>query len=220
MATTRERLTAATVRAALVVGLVLGGLTLRAWVSCSEELTLAEQQRQAGSLESAIDHYRRAAVWYFPGNVRAREALESLYAIGAEAQERGDATLALSAYRSLHGATMSARHLSTPGDDLRARADEEIATLMAEGSVPPIDANRSRDERRRVYLDMLRADRDVRAGWALLALAGFGVWVGSAASFLARALDETGALVAREARGWGTGFVLGLGLFVLGLALA
>lgn len=217
---TRERFTATAARAALALGLVIAGLALRAWVSCSEELALADEARDAGSLESAIDHYRRAAVWYFPGNVRAREALEALFELGHEAQERGDATLALSAYRSVHGAAMSARHVLVPGDDLRARADEEIATLMADGTVPPIDANRSRDERRRLYLDMLRTDRDVRLAWTFVALAGFAGWVGSAAMFLARALDETGAMIAREARRWGTGFVLGLGLFVLGLALA
>jgi len=217
---TRERLTALSARTALLVGLVMAGLTLRAWVSCSEELELAREARDAGSLESAIDHYRRAAVWYFPGNVRSRDALEALLEIGHDAQERGDATLALAAYRSVHGASMSTRHLLVPGDDLRALADEEIATLMADGTVPPLDANRSRDERRRLYLEMLRADRDVRLGWTLLALAGFAIWVGSAAAFLGRTLDETGAVIAREARRWGTGFVLGLGLFVLGLALA
>ena len=213
-------LTRSIARAALLAGLLLAGLAIRAWSSCSEELARADEAREGGDVESAIDHYRRAAVWYFPGNVRARAALEALMEIGEDAQARGDATLALAAYRSVHGATMSARHVVVPHEDLRARADEEIATLMAEGTVPPIDAHRTPDERRSVYLAMLREDRDVRTVWALLALFGFAAWVTGAAVFLRRGFDASGEVIAREARRWGTVFVVGLGLFVLGLALA
>ncbi|MBN8615622.1 MAG: hypothetical protein J0L92_33815 [Deltaproteobacteria bacterium] len=213
-------LTRSIARAALLAGLLLAGLAIRAWSSCSEELARADEAREGGDVESAIDHYRRAAVWYFPGNVRARAALEALMEIGEDARTRGDATLALAAYRSVHGATMSARHVVVPHDDLRARADEEIATLMAEGTVPPIDAHRTPDERRSVYLAMLREDRDVRTVWALLALFGFAAWVTGAAVFLGRGFDASGDVIAREARRWGTVFVVGLGLFVLGLVLA
>lgn len=207
-------------RGALLVGLLLSGLALRAWSSSGEELQRAERARAGGDLEAAIDHYRRAAVWYFPGNVRARDALVGLMDIGGTASERGDATLALAAFRSVHAATMSSRHVVIPHDDLRMQADREIADLMANGAVPPMDANRSVEERRALYLAMLRDDRDVHLGWSLLALLGFGGWVGAAAAFLRRGFDEAGALVATEARRWGTLFLVGFGLFVLGLALA
>lgn len=216
----RPHVTRAIARAVLLVALLAAGLAIRAWSSCSDELARAEDARTGGDLESAIDHYRRAAVWYFPGNLRARAALEALMEIGEEARERGDATLALAAFRSVHGATMSARHVVIPHDDLRALADEEIAALMAEGTVPPVDANRSLEDRRSVYLAMLREDRDVSTGWALLALLGFASWVTAAAVFLGRGFDETGDVIGSEARVWGTLFIVGMGVFCLGLALA
>jgi hypothetical protein len=205
---------------ALVAALLASGLTLRAWLSSGAELAEAAQARADGDLEAAIEHYRRAAVWYFPGNARARRALEALLSVGDDARARGDATLALAAFRSVHAATMSARHVVVPHDDLRLEADEAIAALMAEGQVPPVDARRTEQERAEIYLAMLRADRDVLSGWAFVALVGFAAWVASAATFLSRGFDTRGALVPAEARRWGTGVVLGMGLFVLGLALA
>jgi hypothetical protein len=207
-------------RGALVAALLISGLVLRAWLSSGTELDHAEEARSGGDLEAAIDHYRRAAVWYFPGNVRATHALEALIEIGEDARQRGDATLALAAFRSVHAATMSARHVVVPHDDLRLEADEAIAALMAEGQVPPVDANRTVEDRRALYLSMLRDDRDVSTGWALVALLGFASWVASAATFLSRGFDDHGELLAPEARRWGTGFILGMGLFLLGLALA
>ncbi|MBX7196110.1 MAG: hypothetical protein K1X94_28905 [Sandaracinaceae bacterium] len=208
------------VRASLLVALFVAGLVLRAWSSSGEELERAELARTGGDLEAAIDHYRRAAVWDFPGNVRASRALEALLEIGEDAQRAGNATLALAAYRSVHGATMSARHLVVPHDDLRLAADEQIATLMAEGAVPPVDAHRAPDERASVYLAMLREDRDASTLFALMALLGFAGWVSGGAMLLQRGFDAEGELVGREVRRWGTVLVVGFGLFVLGLALA
>ncbi len=217
---TRPELYRALARAALALGLVIAGLTVRAWVSCSDELARAEQLRSGGDVEAAIDHYRRAAVWYFPGNVRARAALEALVEVGEQAEGRGDATLALAAFRSVRAGVMSSRSLYVANADLKELADGRIAALMASGTVPPVDANRSPEERREAYLAMLRADRDVSTGWALLALLGLAAWICGAALLAARGLDAEDRLVPAEARRWGTLLVMGLGIFLLGLALA
>jgi hypothetical protein len=57
-------------------------------------------------------------------------------------------------------------------------------------------------------------------GYMLVLLAGFFTWVASAFVFSWRAIDDEDQLVPGEARRWGTAIILGLGLFVLGLALA
>jgi hypothetical protein len=207
-------------RLALVVGLGLAGLVLRAWVSSGGELVEAEAARRGGDVEAAIDHYRRAAVWYFPGNVRAGEAIEALYTLGEEAEGRGETALALAAFRSVRAAAMSARSFYVPHDALRRQADERIAALMAAGTVPPVDADRRPEERRASYLAQLREARDPSAPWALVALVGLGSWVAGAGLLASRGLDERDAWVPAEARRWGTLVVVGLGLFVLGLALA
>lgn len=207
-------------RAALVIGLVLAGLLLRAWISCGSELAEADSARRGGDTEAAIDHYRRAAAWYFPGNVRASAALEALFEIGAQAEARGETALALSAFRSVRAAAMSARSLYVPHDALRTHADERIAALMAAGTVPPADAERSPEQRRARYLAALRQQRGPRTIWALLALVGLSLWITGGVMLATRGLDERDAWVPAQARRWGTLIVVGLGLFVLGLALA
>lgn len=207
-------------RASLLVALLVAGLTWRVWSSSGEELARADTARAAGDLEGAIDHYRRAALWYFPGNLRVEEAYQALAEIGHDARVRGDSTLALAAFRATHAAAMSTRHVAVPHQARREHADEQIAELMAEGTVPPIDASRSLASRREAYLAMLREERDVSSTWALLALLGFAAWVSGAATLLSRGFDEDGEVIAREAWRWGTFVIVGFGCFVLGLALA
>jgi tetratricopeptide (TPR) repeat protein len=210
----------AVVQGLLAAALVLAGLVLRAWVSSGAELAEAEAAQRGGDLEGAIAHYRRAAAWYFPGNARAAEAIEALFALGEAAEARGETTLALAAFRSVRAASMSARSVYVPHDSMRRAADERIAALMATGPVPPLDANRRPEERRESHLALLRAERDPNVLWAMLALVGLVAWVTGGALLASRGLDARDAWVPAEARRWGTLIVLGLGLFVLGLALA
>lgn len=202
------------------LGLVFGVLCGRALYSTNVELDRANALREGGNNELALDHYRRAATWTFPGNVRARQALQALLEIGAEAEARGESPLALAAFRSVHAAVMSTRSFYEPNADLREVADAHIARLMSTGVTPPMDAHLSVEEREQTYLAMLRANRDVSLLWAWVALLGFAAWVTAAWLFASRAIDTKHAIIAPEARRWMTLFVVGFGLFVLGLALA
>ena len=51
------------------VGLVFAVLCGRALYSTNIELDRADSLREGGNNELALDHYRRAATWTFPGNV-------------------------------------------------------------------------------------------------------------------------------------------------------
>jgi len=202
------------------VGLLFAMLSGRALYSTNVELDRADALRAGGNNELALDHYRRGATWMFPGNVRARQALEALLEIGTEAEARGESALALAAFRSTHAAVMSTRSFYEPNADLREVADAHIARLMSTGVTPPVDAHLAVDAREAMYLAMLRADRDVSLGWAWLALAGFAAWVTAAWLFASRGIDTAHAIVPHEARRWMTLFIVGFGAFVLGLALA
>ena len=207
-------------RALTALGLLFAILCGRAFYSTHVELERADSLREGGNNELAVDHYRRAATWMFPGNFAARRALEALMEIGTSAEARGESVLALAAFRSAHAAVMSTRSFYEPNADLRLLADARIARLMSLGVTPPVDAHLSAEEREATYLAMLRADRDVALVWALVALLGFAAWVTGAALFAARAIDAANRLVPAEARRWSTLFVVGFGSFVLGLALA
>jgi hypothetical protein len=207
-------------RALGIAGVVLLLLAVRAVTASFGELGEANRLRARGEVEPAIAHYRRAARWYAPGNPYSAEALDHLAEIGLAAEEAGDPDLALAAWRSIRGAILGSRSFYVPHPERLEIADQHIATLMAGLPPPPIDAQRSPEERRATHLALLREVPRPALGWSVLALAGLAAWIIAAFAFVTRALDEDDRLVAPQARLWGTVWIAGFGLFVIGLALA
>jgi hypothetical protein len=203
-----------------VAGLLLAVLVLRVVTAAAAELKTADGYRQAGDLEAAIVHYRRAARWYAPGSPFHTQALAKLGAIGTAADARGDGALALSAYRAVRGAIMATRSFYVTEPKRLAAADERIASLMAAQPATPGDAGKSRATLRREHLALLSRDPAPRLGWTLLLLVGFATWVSSTFAFSLRAVDAADRFVPGEARRWGVLIVVGFGLFVLGMTQA
>jgi hypothetical protein len=207
-------------RIAVVIGVVLGVVALRVITSSAAELRAADQYRARGELESAVVHYRRAARWYAPGSPFHVEALVKLGAIGEQAERGGDSELALSAYRAIRAAIMSARSFYVPERARLHAADERIASLMAALPPPPMDAGKSQAQLRDEHLALLRADPGPNVLWTVVLLIGFGAWVCGAFAFTLRAIDEQDRLIRREAVRWAAVIAVGFGLFVLGMSLA
>lgn len=203
-----------------VVLVILCVLSVKVLVSSRAELADADRASSAGELETAITHYRRAARWYLPIQPYADRALDRLMEIGAEAEADEDPALALASYRSVHAALMGSRSSWIPDRARLRAADERIAALMARSDVPTLDAHLSEEARAETYLAMLETDRDPATPFALLALLGFALWILGAYGVFTRGLDQDDRVVDGELRKWGTAFVIGMGLFVLGLALA
>jgi len=207
-------------RGALIAGVLLASFTLRVLVSARSELRTADDFRSHGDLEAALVHYRRAARWYAPGSPYHGEALQKLGAMGAQAEQRGDKELALSAYRAVRSAIMSTRSFYIPERARLRAADERIASLMAEQPQPPMDAGKSREQLRKEHLALLEAEPGPSVLWSCVLLLGFFAWVGGAFAFTLRAIDAEDRFIPREVLRWGTLIVLGFGLFVLGMSLA
>lgn len=216
----RARALRAAARISGVVGVLLLVLAARVVTASAGELREADALRQSGQVESAVAHYRRAARWYAPGNPYSTEALDRLAEIAGDAEEASDPDLALAAWRSIRGAILGARSFYVPHADRLEIADQHIATIMAGLPPPPIDAARSPEERRAQHLALLRGVRRPSVPWAITALLGLATWIVAALGLLTRAIDEDDRLVPRAARLWGTIWIVGFGLFVLGLALA
>ena len=208
------------VRWALVVALLFFAFAVRVVTSAAAELRTADEYRTRGDIDAAVVHYRRAARWYAPGSPYHVQALAQLAAIGRSAENKGDAELALAAYRAIRAAIMSTRSFYIPEQTRLRAADERIASLMAELPAPPMDAGKSREQLRREHLALLQEDPGPNVFWSLLLLLGFATWVGSAFAFTQRAIDEEDRFVKREALRYGALIVVGFGLFVLGMTQA
>jgi len=207
-------------RIAAVAGVVLAVLAIRVVTASRAELSEGDRLRGAGELDAAIPHYRRAAGWYAPGNPYCTDALAQLAAIGTAAEAAGDSRRALSAWRAVRAGIMSSRSVFTPHGDRLEEADAHIVEAMASEEVSPIDAGRRRAELERELRRQLRDNPRPQPLWSVLLLCGFVGWVGAAFAFVTRAIDGEDRIVPGPARRWGTVFVAGFGLFLLGLLLA
>jgi tetratricopeptide (TPR) repeat protein len=210
----------ASIHIAVVLALLMGAIAARVVSSARSELKAADELLGVGDLDGAIEQYRRAARWYAPGSPYHVTALEQLAVLGEQAEQRGDSERALAAYRAIRAAILSARSFYTPEAKRLKAVDGQIAALMASLPAPASDGGKSRQNLYREHLALLETRPGPRVLWSSSALVGFVMWVGAAYAFSAVAIDADGRLVWRQARRWGTLIVLGLGLFVLGLALA
>jgi hypothetical protein len=208
------------IRIAVVVALLLAVLVARVVTSSRTELETADRLLAAGDWDSSVIHYRRAARWYAPGSPYHVTALTRLFALGARAEKQRDTERALTAYRSVRAAILSARSFYTPEGARLKAANEKIAALTASLRPPAIDGTKSFEQRRREHLALLQTRYGPNIFWSWILLAGFIAWVSGAYAFTIYAIDAQDRWIGREARRWGTAIVLGLGLFILGLALA
>lgn len=198
-----------------VGGVLLAVLAVRAVTASRAELARGDYARERGDLDAAILSYRRAGRWYAPGNPYVTEALDRLALIATEAQDAGDPERSLLAWRALRGAIQSTRSFYTPHRDRLERAESAIVEGTAALAEPA--ARRAARRRAREVLD--RPERPLMI-WTLVLLVGWLAWTGGAFAFVMLALDEEDRLRPKPARLWGTVIVVGLGLFIIGMALA
>lgn len=209
----------ALVRALVVASIVLCAFLVRVVTSSASELALGDAYAGRGEQVAAIVHYRRAARWYAPASPYHVDALAALARIGAAAEAQGDVDLALSAYRGIRAGILSSRSFYVPERARLDAANARIADLMAALPPPPLDAGKTREQLRLEHLALLTRNRDPALGWTLLLLLGLGTWVSGAHLFTLRAVHGD-RFIPAEVRRWGTVVVLGLGMFVLGMAMA
>ena len=188
-----------------VVALVLAVLVGRVLQGAHTELHEAEAAEQAGNLDGAIAHHRRAIGWYVPLNPHGPRAIAALERISRERQAKGDHARALLAARSIQAGIASARSTFTPYRAELARADAQVAALLA--------SEHSSGQSRAA------SPRDPSPLFSALA---FLAWLGFVASALALVTQASDAHGRFSARAWPRLGALALcaGLFALFLALA
>jgi hypothetical protein len=89
-----------------------------------------EKALAAGNPIAAIAGYESAIHMYTPGSGLVDRAAEKLWAIGEEAERRGDIPKALNAYRALRSSFYAVRGLNAPGAQWISRCDGKIDQLL------------------------------------------------------------------------------------------
>lgn len=176
---------------------------------------MAREAAARGDAEGQAMHLRRAMAYYLPGNPWVTEAHHRLGDLARLAQVRGQRTQALAYWRELRGAVLRLRGFTRPFSGSLDEANRGIAALSARGYAFGVQsADRDR------LLARLGSPPEPRPVWALVALAGFCLWVGGAVLLLFRGLRPDASVVWR--RLWPMALAVGSGfaLFCLGLSQA
>jgi hypothetical protein len=173
---------------------------------------------QAVGGEERVVHLGRAARLYAPGNPYARRALDELVQFGrAQTGTGAHSPYALAAWREARSAILATRSFYTPHRDVLDEANAAIAALMAAADDPSRGTLATREA---WHAARLARDDAPSVAWTLVALVGLAAWIGCAAAFFWRAVDERDRLRRRPALAYAAGVALGLVLFFLGLARA
>lgn len=181
-------------RIAVVVVVVVFGLTAR--VIVAGELEIAESTRALanGDPREATDHARAAALWFAPGAPHVRVAYARLLALGKAAEEHHDLESALRAYRAVMAASSSTRWVVTPHADDAARAAEAIARIESTLPRPNASALDPADTVERSVLEAMTRDIGPRPMWLVVLAASFVALAGGLVWLILRAFDASGHL--------------------------
>lgn len=202
---------------AVVAGLCLGVVVTRAVWEGRAALEHAGEALAAGDAHEAVALYRRAARWYVPLAPHVGRAYDQLEAIAAQAEQNGDTDLAVAAWRGVRSSIKATRSFFTPQADRLDRANRRIAALMAQVEGPDADPGKSQEQREQWHYELLDRDEAPSVLWSIVALLGFGLWLGGGVLFALRGVSREDALVPRMAATSGILVAVGLVVWMLGL---
>lgn len=201
----------------VVAGLCLGVVVTRAVWEGRAALSDAGDALEEGDPHEAVALYRRAARWYVPLAPHVGRAYDQLETIAKQAERAGDTELALAAWRGVRSSIKATRSFFTPHGHRLDGANKRIAALMAQIEGPDADPGKSLEQREQWHYDLLDRDEAPSVFWSIVALLGFGMWLGGGVLFAVRGVSREDTLVARTAAASGILVAVGLVVWLLGL---
>ena len=134
------------------------------------ELAASDEALGRGDVLGATVHARTAARAYLPFAPHVALAYSRLRSIARDEEGKGDLGAALFAWRSIRAAAIGSRSPWIAHDRERQSAETAIARLAAPGAAPARDTGSGRHP-------VLEGDAPPHTGWAMLLLAGGGLWI-------------------------------------------
>jgi hypothetical protein len=204
-------------RIAAIVGVIVGGASLRVVVAGEREIAESTAALRAGDAHAAALHARRAAGWYAPGAPHVRVAYARLAALATAAEGLGDRETALYAWNAVRTAAIETRWLVTPHEDDLDRANKAIARISAAAPRPPGTQTEPAAVVERQALEALTRDELPRTPWVAALAASFVAWIGGAVWLSRRAVSVTGRVDLRRAAPGLIAMAVGIGAWLLAI---
>jgi hypothetical protein len=196
----------------------LGGVALaivvsRATLTAHAELKAGEAALARGDVTLAVDAFERAGRMRVPGARTHLDALDRLEAIGAPAAAAGDLATARAAYEAARRAILGTRSLGTPQAERLQRVDARLAELLARAD----QSSGTPEARRAWHAARLARTEAPRAGFTVMLLIGFALWVGGGAALALGGLGPDDRLRRWQALLAAAAIAGGLVLWLVGL---
>lgn len=205
------------ITAAAIASFCLGVVAMRAVLEGRSALADGDDAAARGDFAEAIAKWRRAARWYLPLAPHVGGAYDRLEHLAREAEAKGDVTTALAAWRGIRGSILATRSFYTPQSHRLDPANQKIAALMAGLEGDRADPGATPAERQAWHYALLIQDPSPSVFWSIVALLGFGLWIGGAFWFALRGVSDQDGLVRRTAASSGACVAAGLVIWLLGL---
>jgi tetratricopeptide (TPR) repeat protein len=205
----------------IVIMIILFMIFLKVYYNSKTEFEKAEAINRKNDYKTAVLHYERAIHWYTPYNKYVSISARRLWEIGNLAEDKGDVSLALKAYRSLRSSFYSVRSVYTPGKEWIIRCDDKIAILVAQNEIfPPKYREKSFEEKKRMVTKTLKKNLAPDVFWSIFLEVGFIGWIGCAIGFIFRVFTGEKGFDVRRALLWGGLIIIFYALWIVGMMRA
>lgn len=204
--------------------MVLAGVALLLAVAVTRALWLGgralddgDAALARGDRPAAIAAWRTAARWYVPGVGASGPALERLARLATDAEAANDPATALAAWQAVRTSIRAVEGLTRPYREQLAHADQRIAALLAAQPTPAVAEPAAREAWHRAALA-----GGPRLSRSMLVLAALGLvtWLAGGVTLVRAGFGADGRLRRSVAVRSLVTIVVGVGLWLVGVALA
>ena len=206
-----------------VIGFGFGVIITRAVWEGRRALAKGDTAMANGETVKAISWWRRSARWYVPFAPHVSGAYDRLESAATKAEHNGALDVALTAWQGIRSSVLATRSFFVPHSERLDPANRRIAHLMAawerELAKEKSSGESAAPDTERVswHLEALSRDTAPSVVWSIVALLGFGAWIGGAIAFALRGVSKEDQLVPRIALYSGLTVAVGLFIWMLGL---
>ena len=194
-------------------------LCTKAAYNARQDFALGEAAYAQGTYTVAVTHYERTIKWYTPFSTVVQLAVERLWQLGAEAEARGDVSLALEAYQTLRSSLYAVQSFYMPYQSWIAKSEARIAPLLAKTKAGTEQQEDKLAQDTTRFAMQLQRHVGPYLGWSVLVEIGFLGWVGATVGLIWYVVDEQGNFAWRQGLLWGSLLAIFFALWLISMRL-
>ena len=185
--------------------------------NANRDFARGEESYRHGEYKVAITYYERTIKWYTPFSTVVQPAVERLWQLGAEAEARGEVSLALEAYQTLRSSLYAVQSFYIPYQSWIPKSEARIAPLLAKTKAGTEQQEDKLAQDTARFAMQLQRHVGPYLGWSVLVEIGFLGWVGATVGLIWYVVDEQGHFARRQGLLWGSLLAIFFALWLISM---